>query len=360
GDVVKNGLDGISPKLGNNSLQVKGAAKGQLSAAKASRINARSAKGLVGSHTISGQRAFVQLAAGRGRAAISVSPNCSAGSGCPGEFAATNTGAVYDGNTISGERTDILTAPEVDGISSPNLPSTAMADDYVKEAEQMNADAEKCRALDEQYGPQELAFDKQQEEQSKAFNSMGCGQGGCSKSKANACKAMGNQMKATCRAAMTVRCEHIHACPLTAKNECSPSDCDGEARNKSRVVLVNDGQRTRTVDQGDEVDTTPMDERPECTSAKSNLALQREATQNAINDYRGNNCETLYGSTLLTDKLKYTGKCSGRENQVVNNCENYAQSLCTTMQTCFGDKCTGSSDKCVITDLKGIEDFISH
>ena len=315
---------------------------------------------MVGSHTISGQRAFVQLAAGRGRAAISVSPNCSAGSGCPGEFAATNTGAVYDGNTISGERTDILTAPQVDGISSPNLPDTGMADDYVKQAEQMDADAKKCRALDDQYGPQEHAYDMQQESQSKAFNSMGCGQGGCNKAKANACKAMGNQMKATCRAAMTVRCAHIHACPLTAKNECSPAECDGAARNKTRVVQVNDGQRTRTVDQSDDVDTTPLDQRPECTSAKSNLASVREATQNSINDYRGNNCETLYSSQLIVDKLKYTGKCTGRESQVVNNCKNYAQALCTTSQTCFGDKCTGNSDKCVISDLKGIEDFISH
>jgi hypothetical protein len=238
GDVVKGGLEGIKGQTAKG-VQIQGAAKGQLSASKASQINARTSKGLVGTHTISGQRAFVQLAAGRGRASISVAPNCTPGSGCPGEFAATNTGAVYDGNNITGERTDILTAPEIDGISTPNLPDTGMADQYIKDAEKMDADAKKCRELDDQYGPQELAYDKQQEAESKQFDSMGCGQGGCSKSKARACQAMGDQMKATCRASMTVRCAHMHGCPLTASNQCSPAECDGAARNKSKVVQMN-------------------------------------------------------------------------------------------------------------------------
>lgn len=358
GDVVKGGLEGIKGQTGKG-VQIKGAAKGQLSKANASRIAARTSKGLVGTHTISGQRAFVQLAAGRGRAAISVAPNCTPGSGCPGEFAATNTGAVYDGNTISGDRTDILTAPEIDGISSPNLPDSGMADDYIRDAEKMDADAKKCRELDDKYGPQELAFDKQQETLSKKFDSMGCGQGGCSKSKAKACQAMGDQMKSLCRASMTVRCKHIHECPLTAKNNCSPSECDGPARQKSRIVQVNDGNRTRTVDQGDPIDTSP-EESPQCVSSKHRIVEVREATQNSINDYRSNSCEAMYSDVTLSGKLKYMSKCSGRENQVVNNCKNYANSLCMSAKICSGAECSGSTDACVITDLKGIEDFINH
>ncbi len=246
-DVVKGGLAGIKASAGKG-VQIQGGSKGRLSASRASMIDARTNKGRVGTRTINGQRAFVQLAAGRGLAAISVAPNCTPGSGCPGEFAATNTGAVYDGNTISGDRTDILTAPQIDGISSPNLPDSGLADDYVRDAQRMEADAKLCRELDDKYGPQELAYDQQQEALSKQFDAMGCGMGGCGKSKAKACQSMGDQMKALCRASMGVRCRQIRECPLTAKNNCSPAECDGSARSKSTVIDVNDGTRTETKD----------------------------------------------------------------------------------------------------------------
>jgi len=349
GDVVKGGLDGIAAKDANGVL-IKGGAKGQMSRSLASKINSRTNKGRVGTRTISGQRAFVQLAAQRGRSAISVAPNCSADNSCPGEFAATNTGAVYDGNTITGDRTDILTAPEIDGISSPNLPDTGMADDYVRDAEKMEADAKKCRELDEKYGPQEREFDKRQEVLSDKFDAMGCGQGGCSKSKAKKCKAIGNDMKALCRENMTVRCKHIHECPLTANNNCSPSECDGPARNKEKVVDINDGIRTESMDQGEEA--------PECTYTKNALVQARESAQNAVNEYRGQKCEALYPLTDITSKLKYLSQCSGRENQVINTCKNYANAVCQASRACTGGECTGNTEACVITDLKGIEEFI--
>lgn len=351
GDVVKGGLEGIKAQPGKG-VQIQGAAKGQLSRARASAINARTNKGLVGTHTISGQRAFVQLAAGRGRAAISVAPNCTPGSGCPGEFASTQTGAVYDGNTISGDRTDILTAPQIDGIDTPNLPDTGMADDYIRDAERMDADAKKCRELDDLYGPQERAFDKQQESLSRQFDSMGCGQGGCSKSKAKACQRMGDQMKQLCRDSMTVRCKHIHECPLTAKNNCSASECEGSARNKQKVYDTNDGVRSTTMDQGEQS--------AECTYTKNNVISARQSARNAVDAYRGADCENLYkrqGS--LTGQMKYMSQCSGRENQVVNTCKNYANSLCQNSKACSGGECTGDTDACVITDLQGIEEFIS-
>ncbi|MDD5302789.1 MAG: hypothetical protein PHS14_06725 [Elusimicrobia bacterium] len=356
GDVVNGGLEGIKGQTAKG-VQIQGAAKGQLSASKASQINARTSRGLVGTHTISGQRAFVQLAAGRGRAAISVSPNCTPGSGCPGEFAATNTGAVYDGNTITGDRTDILTAPEIDGISSPNLPDTGMADQYVKDAEKMDADAKKCRELDDKYGPQELAFDKQQQGLSNQFDSMGCGQGGCSKSKARACQRVGDQMKQLCRDSMTVRCAHIHECPLTASNQCSPAECDGAARNKTKVVQMN-GKGEGT---GQDIRTTTMDQGEEsagCVDSKQNIISARQSAQNAVDEYRGNSCEAMRGDVTLTGKIKYLNTCSGRESQVIKTCQNYAQSLCSSAHTCGSTECSGETDQCVITDLKGIEEFI--
>ncbi len=349
-DLVKGGVDGIKADAGKG-MQIKGAAKGQMSASKATTINSRTSRGLVGTHTISGQRAFVQLAAGRGRAAISVAPHCTAGSGCPGEFAATNTGAVYDGNNPFGERTDILTVPEIDGTATtPNLPDSGMADDYIEEAEKMVADAEKCRELDEEYADDYLAFDQQQEALSNQFDSMGCGQGGCSKSKAKACQSIGDAMKDTCKQSMTVRCAHIKACPLTANNYCSPSECDGVARKKSKVVLINDGVRTRTMDD---------EETQECISAKSNVVAARTATQNAVDAYRGNGCEPLYSDTTFFGKLQYLNNCKGRENQVVNNCKNYTNALCQMSQACLGGECAANTDQCVITDLTGIEAFIN-
>jgi hypothetical protein len=192
---------------------------------------------------------------------------------------------------------------------------------------------------------------------------MGCGQGGCSKSKARACRRMGDQMKQLCRDSMTVRCKHIHECPLTAKNNCSPAECDGQARQKSRVVDMNDDAaddgtkkiRTRTVDQGDAIDTSPQ-----CSSSKQRIIEAREATQNAVNDYRTNSCEAMYSDVTLSGKLKYMSKCSGRESQVVNNCKNYANAVCQSAKLCSDEECSGNTDACVITDLKGIEDFISH
>lgn len=349
-DMVKGQLTGIKAESGKGT-QIKGAAKGQLSASKAAMINARTAKGRVGTHTISGQRAFVQLASGRGKAAISVAPNCTPGSGCPGEFAATTTGAVYDGNSSTGDRIDILTVPEIDGAATtPNLPDSGMADDYIREAEKMNADAQKCRELDDLYGPQEREFDKRQEALSNQFDAMGCGQGGCSKSKARRCQRMGDQMKDLCRQSMTVRCQHIRECPLTAKNHCSPSECDGPARNMTKQTLVNDGITITTMDQGEEA--------PECTSNKNGVIAAREATQNAIGEYRARSCEALYTDTTLTGKLKYLNQCSGPEGRVISNCKNYGAAVCQAQRACSGGECTGATDQCVITDLKGIEDFI--
>lgn len=364
GDVVNGGLEGIKGQTAKG-VQIQGAAKGQMSASRASQINARTNRGLVGTHTISGQRAFVQLAAGRGRAAISVSPNCTPGSGCPGEFAATNTGAVYDGNTISGDRTDILTAPEIDGISSPNLPDSGMADDYVRDAEKMDADAKKCRELDDKYGPQELANDQAQERLSKQFESMGCGQGGCSKSKAKACERMGDQMKAQCRATMTIRCQHIHECPLTAKNNCSPSECDGPARNKSRVVDMNDDAaddgdkkiRTRTMDSPSD----SSDEAAACSDTKGELQQSKDAANNALASYRSAGCEAIYASPLLTDKMKYAAQCSGREFTLIKNCNKYGYAICMAANACNSEnaQCTGTAPECVITNVSGIDAFIN-
>lgn len=119
GDKIRGWLSGL-PSAGSPSPKATpGGATGRLSQAKASALKAKISRGLAATHTVSGQKAFVQLAAGRGRAVLSVSPNCSAGGGCPSEFATANTGAVYDGNNITGANTGILTT---NGETPPAVP----------------------------------------------------------------------------------------------------------------------------------------------------------------------------------------------------------------------------------------------
>ncbi len=193
--------------------RVTGASPGRLSQARAAAMSARVQRG-ISARSVNSHRAFAQLADGRGRAAVATTPNC-VPPGCPGEFATTNTGAVYDGNRITGAPTDILSAPEIDG-TSPTIPDSSIANGYMANAAQLEADAKKCRDLDEEYAPRENAAMAQMQAESDRFESMGCGSGGCSKSKAKRCKAQGNRIKQACRDYASIRNAHTNACPLTA------------------------------------------------------------------------------------------------------------------------------------------------
>lgn len=251
-DLARSGMEGITPAAATRS-KIQGAARGSLSAIRSHAVLARGMRGAAAAG-MGGNRAFYQLAEGRGRAAIATAPNCTS-PGCPGEFATTNTGAIYDGNSVGPANTAILTAPEVDGISSPNIPDTGLAQGYEDQANKMDADAKKCQELDAQYGPQENALNAQMTEISDQFKSADCGGGGCSKSKANHCKALGNQLKAKCNEYMNVRCAHTHACPLTASQNCS-NECAGATgqRAHSSTVTPNtsgntDGSGMTTVPQ---------------------------------------------------------------------------------------------------------------
>lgn len=370
GDVVAGGLEGISAQPGKG-VRIKGGAEGRLSKSRASAVSTRENRGVAGTRTISGQRAFVQLASQRGRSAISVAPNCTAGSSCPGEFASVNTGAVYDGNTITGDRTDILTVPQLDGIDSPNLPDSGMADDYIREAENMTRDAEKCREADELYADKELKLSKRQEALSNEFEALGCGQGmSCSKknkSKIKKCVAWGDQMQELCKENEKLRCAHMKACPLTANNPCS-NECGKE---KSKKIEINEkpaGCRDvlapgETCRPDRVITASTMDDKGDieggsCPAVKADLPYARQAVQNAIDQYRSNGCVTLGQSSSLVDKLAYKTKCSGRENQVVSTCRSYSKKLCRSQRSCSYDGCKPDEEGCKISNLDGIEEFI--
>ncbi len=120
GDVLKAGLEGIAASPGKG-VAIAGGARGRLSASKAAAMQGRITKGLIGSHTISGQRAIVQLAAGRARASVAVA----SASSCPGECAATATGVIYTGKVAGAGvlATDNESAPAVSPAA--NIPSMA-------------------------------------------------------------------------------------------------------------------------------------------------------------------------------------------------------------------------------------------
>ncbi|MDE2492112.1 MAG: hypothetical protein KGM24_14790 [Elusimicrobia bacterium] len=223
-DLAKAGLDGVQP-AGVPNGRIMGAAKGKLSMARALRIDAAARQGAARAEALSGPHmAFVQLAEGRGRAVIATTPNCQPPS-CPAEYAATNTGAIYDGNGVDGAGSNILTAPAIDGLTSPNVPDAGQATGMQNTAEQYSKDAQTCQALDDtsdpnSYGSQELALNQKMQNLSNQFKAADCGSGGCSQSKLDYCNGLGDQMKSACRSYQSVRCAHTKACPLTADQSC--------------------------------------------------------------------------------------------------------------------------------------------
>ena len=141
GDQVKAGLSGLSTPSTAKGVAVAGGTKGKLSDSKAAAINARTSKGLAGTKPILGDKAYAQLAIGRGLDVTATAPYCTATNGCPGEFATTTSGAIYDGNAIAGS--EILSAPQLDGEGTPNMPDAGVADGLINEAEKMTECAEK-------------------------------------------------------------------------------------------------------------------------------------------------------------------------------------------------------------------------
>jgi hypothetical protein len=195
---------------------VAGGVSGRISAKFAQAMNARAIQGAAGATSLTTGRAYTQLAQGNAQAQLSTA-DC--GSSCPGEFAATNTGAIYDGNAVNNASVNgVVTAAPVDGITSPNMPNSGMANQALQDAANMSKDAQTCAALDAQYGPEEDALNTQMQSLSNQFTSASCNSGGCNQSKFNYCNGLGNQMRSTCSQYMSVRCQHTRACPLTAQN----------------------------------------------------------------------------------------------------------------------------------------------
>lgn len=355
GDRASGGLDATGKAAVPKTVIQRGA-KGTLSSARASAMETRARNGAAAARSLGSKRAFTQLAEGRGRAAIATSPNCN--DDCPGEFAATNTGAVYDGNAVSGTGIDILTVPKLgDGFDIPNAD---LAQDYQDDAEQMTEDAEKCKELDEEYGPEENRLNAEMEAISKQFEDMDCGSGGCSKSKAKKCKALGDDLKAKCSEYMGVRCEHTRKCPLTKNQNCS-NECDQfETTESKKIVDYNDNAvkedfqaETRMVTQDQ------ADDSASCASKSAQVDSAKQTTQSAINQYRNAGCDTNGWKTKSKWSLDYI-QCKPLAGAVEGDCRSFADAQCGYVKMCASsdDGCY-TAESCTIENIDDIQQVLN-
>lgn len=193
-----------------------GGAGGKLSQREFRRMNAQ-VSGAVGNARGSGRStALYQLAEGRAYSIAAAPPpgKCDPNS-CPNEYARNISGAVFDGSKPRG---GIISSPELGDPATPNVPNEGEIGGMIDEAEQIEKDAEACERANEVYGPQMDASNRRTQELSDRLNSMNCNGGGCSKSKAKKCQAVGDQMRAECRNSNQISQNWANACPLTNGN----------------------------------------------------------------------------------------------------------------------------------------------
>lgn len=222
---------------------IVGAAKGRLSAIRASEVQSRAMNGAARAGDINGRAAYKALLHGLTRAQLvtggcsSANPasdaSCPVANSIPTEYATTNTGAIYDGNQVTGDTTGILTAPEVDTVQTPDLPDAGIAQGYEDQANQLQEQAKKCQDAQAQYGPQEDQLNQQMQDLRDQFAAADCGSGGCSKSKARHCQHIGDQMQGLCGQFSAVACQEAQACGQTCSNDCAGS---GGVNNKSHYT----------------------------------------------------------------------------------------------------------------------------
>ncbi|HAZ08776.1 MAG TPA: hypothetical protein DCZ01_09715 [Elusimicrobia bacterium] len=350
GDRASGGLDATG-KVTAPKTAIQSGAKGTLSSARSSAMEARAKSGAVAARSMGSKRAFAQLAEGRGRAAIATSPNCN--DDCPGEFATTNTGAIYDGNAVSGKGMDILAIAQLqEGSLDIPIGADAIAEDAQKDAEQMTKDAETCKELDDQYGPKENKLNAEMEAISKQFEDMDCGSGGCSKSKAKKCKALGDDLKAKCSEYMGVRCKHTRECPLTKNQNCSNECSQFETTESKKIVDYNDNAvkddfqaETRMVTQDQ------ADDSASCASQSAQVDSSKQTTQSAINQYRNAGCDTNGWKTKSAWSLDYI-RCKPLAGAVEGDCKSFADAQCSYVKMC-----TSSNDGCYTAESCTVENI---
>ncbi|MBI3566166.1 MAG: hypothetical protein HY079_13285 [Elusimicrobia bacterium] len=332
GDLVKKGLEGVDPvQVPKN--KIAGANNGKATKMTWHRVESKAMASATGKKNDLSN--FGKLAEGSLRARAS-SPYAQqsgdkycAPPGCPGEFAVTNTGSIYDGSKVEDLTKGFVSAPPVDGMQSPAIPDTAMAQDYLGDAARMQDDAKKCQDLDKEYGPREQALlnhissnDPADNSLMTQFNRAGCGSGGCSKSKANYCKGLGNQMRATCQQYQTVRCQHSQACPLTSHPGKSCPDANDLAE----------------CNQGDGVHSSPTPVHAPGGDTAVTVNSNGERSQGAMTTGAKNIIETDSMQIRASNDRHTADSCADQQNQRYDAKESQKVSILISVSQAYYDK----------------------
>jgi hypothetical protein len=215
GGSARNGLANL-PAVPIPSAQPQNGIASHISSAYDRSLRAHEIQGEAGAIVLNNGRAYTQLAQGNGQAQLATA-DCTA-SNCPGEYAATNSGAIYDGNAVNNAQTNgIVTATPVDGIASPEVPSAAQSAGAIQSANQMSQEAQTCQALDAQYEPVEDAESSAMQQLDQQYASLNCGSANCG-GNFSQCQQVLKSLQNECKTYMATRCQHSSQCPLTAAN----------------------------------------------------------------------------------------------------------------------------------------------
>jgi hypothetical protein len=173
----------------------------------------------------SNAKSVTDLAQARQRASMARAPDCTAANGCSNEFAATNMGAVFDGNQAGAGTPSALSAPRVDGTSLP-AGAEARGAGKVDEAEQTRQDLQTCQKADADYSARESELAVDLQKKIEQYRSLGCPPLWGSESRRRLCADKAAQVLGSCRIYNATRCTHIEICPLTSAEGCQQTDCD--------------------------------------------------------------------------------------------------------------------------------------
>jgi hypothetical protein len=125
-------------------------------------------------------RSLAQLGDTRAYAMLAKDPLCTATSGCPPEYASTNTSLTYDGIKPIDHQNIILAggadSPKIDGISVPNVnvPDDSQLDQYIDETNKIDAEAAACREADQHFAPLECQATNDYLQSRKQACDLGC------------------------------------------------------------------------------------------------------------------------------------------------------------------------------------------
>ncbi|MCX5795689.1 MAG: hypothetical protein NTY77_09370 [Elusimicrobia bacterium] len=224
GEDLRGALDGSDvPAAGAGG--VRGVSPGRLPKAKGKALSVEMRASMDRSLLDSRAKSVTDLVQARDRASGSRAPDCTAATGCTTEFAAANLGAVYDGNQVKAASPSSLSTPQVDGTSQLS-PAEARGAGAPDEADQVLKDLQTCRRADADYSAREKELSLALQARIEQFRALGCPPSWGSRESRRRCDEKAAEVTASCRLYNAAQCAHIEACPLTASEGCTLTDCD--------------------------------------------------------------------------------------------------------------------------------------